>query len=330
MASYTTALNAMLDKGKLRQSVRIGNAATVVYWTRGAAGVDDVLFGDLLEGSPEAVGRLFQSAETGLLPSFQSGRFYAVTLTGDKARIAARNWIEEAIPAAFENLRRHFSDLEVEGAERPPSIQALLGALSAPGKDEAMAAALSGPFTYAALCGRPYPMSALEAAVRRNRADPGMRERHVGALRAAVIKAVLLRLPSRLYGELKPMLDQQIQEPAYRCGRLIAVLDRLQDRATGAAAGVVDRYFGSASSAPASVFGTLLRNAQNHIGKLESKAPGLAKYFSRLIGEILAPMPEFPRTLSVQEQGLFALGFYHQRQSFFTKRESAPSEEALT
>ncbi|MBC5800279.1 MAG: type I-C CRISPR-associated protein Cas8c/Csd1 [Candidatus Eremiobacteraeota bacterium] len=332
MASYTTALNAMLDRHKLKQSVRIGNAASIVYWTRGgdANGVADSLFGELLEGSPEAVGRLFQSAKTGLKMTVYSGRVYAVTLTGDRARIAARNWIEETISSALENLRRHFADLDMEGADRPPSIWALLEALSAAGKGEATATTLSGPLTYAALCGRPYPLGALEAAVRRNRADNKMLERHTGALRAGIIKAVLLRLPSQPYGELKPMLDPETKEPAYRCGRLLAVLDRLQELATGAAAGVVERYFGSASSAPASVFGTLLRNAQNHLSKLDQTSKSNGIYFNRLIGEILASMAEFPHTLSVQEQGLFALGFYHQRQTFFTKRQSATSEDNVT
>lgn len=332
MASYTIALNAMLDRHKLKQSVRIGNAASVVYWTRGgdANGVADSLFGELLGGSPEAVGRLFQSAETGLKMAVDPGRFYAVTLTGDMARIAVRSWIEETIPSALENLRRHFADLHMEGADRPPSIWALLEALSAAGKDEAAATTLSGPLTYAALCGRPYPLGALEAAVRRNRADHKMRERHTGALRASIIKAVLQRLPSRPYGELKPMLDPEMKEPAYRCGRLLAVLDQLQERATGAAAGVVERYFGAASSAPATVFGTLLRQSQNHLSKLDKTSKGNATYFNRLIGEILASVAEFPHTLSAQEQGLFALGFYHQRQTFFTKRESATPEDNVT
>jgi CRISPR-associated protein Csd1 len=125
------------------------------------------------------------------------------------------------------------------------------------------------------------------------------------------------------FGSLSSMLDKQQTDPAYLCGRLLAVLARAQAQTTKPGAGVVDRFYGAASSTPAAVFGALLRSAQHHLAKRE------ASYLSRDIEEICAKLGTFPRTLSLQEQGLFALGFYHQRQAFFSPRTTPPAEEQL-
>jgi CRISPR-associated protein Csd1 len=109
-------------------------------------------------------------------------------------------------------------------------------------------------------------------------------------------------------------LDPANTRPAYICGRLLATLDRIQRIALGSTnATIVDKFYGTASSAPASVFGTLLHGAQNHLGKMRRDRPGAYRALEEQLEQVLAPIPAFPMTLTLEEQGLFALGFYHQR-----------------
>ena len=107
---------------------------------------------------------------------------------------------------------------------------------------------------------------------------------------------------------------------AYRLGRLFAVLERIQQQAMpGINATIRDRYYGAASTTPVAVFTTLLRLKNAHLKKLTDSA---AAYFERLIGEVVAPMTEFPRQLTLPDQGRFALGYYHQRQAFFARKDA--------
>ena len=109
-------------------------------------------------------------------------------------------------------------------------------------------------------------------------------------------------------------LDPANDNPAYRCGRLLAVLEDIQRVAIpGAKATIVDRFFGTASSAPASVFGRLMRGAQPHLSKLERDNPNAYYALQRRLEEVTTGLNSFPRTLTLEEQGLFSLGYYHQR-----------------
>lgn len=104
-------------------------------------------------------------------------------------------------------------------------------------------------------------------------------------------------------------------EPGYHCGRLLAVLEQIQRMAIGGniSSTIVDRFYGTASTAPASVFGRLLRGAQPHLSKLQRDRPGAAYRLQERLEEIMATLPAFPHTLDLKQQGLFALGYYHQR-----------------
>jgi len=109
-------------------------------------------------------------------------------------------------------------------------------------------------------------------------------------------------------------LDLPNEHPAYLCGRLLAELEQAQRAALpGAKAGIVDRYYGTACTAPASIFGTLIQNAQAHLAKLERDNPGAYYGIQSTLEDILSRLPAFPLTLSLSEQSLFALGYYHQR-----------------
>jgi len=187
---------------------------------------------------------------------------------------------------------------------------------------------LAGEWMRSILEGRPYPATLLSAAVMRCKA-----EQEVTYPRAAMLKAWLNRDHRRRHPELpddhsefKEALDMQQSDVPYRLGRLFALLERIQQLAQpGINATIRDRYYGAASTTPVAVFTTLLRLKNAHLKKLTE--PQVA-YFERAIGEVLGTVAEpnvrdLPRQLTLPEQGRFALGYYHQRQSFFTRKDAA-------
>ena len=117
-------------------------------------------------------------------------------------------------------------------------------------------------------------------------------------------------------------LDTKSQKPAYLCGRLMAVLEEIQSGALGTTnATIVDRYYGTASTAPATVFSTLLSGSRHHLAKLRKGRPGYYTNLEKKLQEVVSDLHEFPKVLSLEEQGLFAIGYYHQKQERFQKTE---------
>ena len=172
------------------------------------------------------------------------------------------------------------------------------------------------------LAGQPYPFTLLSAAVRRCKA-----ERKVNYQRAALIKACINSCQSK--EELKVALDIENTNPAYRLGRLFAVLEKIQEEASPKInATIKDRYYGAASSNPVSVFPTLLKLKNHHLSKLESV--GRKINLEKLIGEIMNEIsPDLPASLNLQGQGRFAVGYYHQRRDLFTtKQTKEPGEQS--
>ena len=180
--------------------------------------------------------------------------------------------------------------------------------------------------TRAVICGTPYPLSLLSQLITRIRADGD-----VNGLRVAMMKAVLeRRFRKGFIEEGVPMsLNNESQNRAYLLGRLFAVLERIQYQALGELnAGIADLYYGSASAVPFSVFPRLLSGAKHHLSRLRKDKAGMAVNLDKDLGEIIAELPEtFPRHLSIDEQGRFAIGYYHQKQSYFAKKETAETIE---
>jgi CRISPR-associated protein Csd1 len=227
-----------------------------------------------------------------------------------------------------QRIDQHFTDLKmVRGSHghdpEYPSLFRLLTAVAVLNKADNIPPNLGGSIVDAIFAGVdvPYPALWLNAAVMRCRA-----EQNVNYLRAAAIKACLNRQIRRARAsnlstekEFLPMLDLNNTNPGYRMGRLFAVLEKIQEEASGGSlnATIRDRYYGAASSTPVAVFTTLLRLKNAHLKKLPLPR-GI--YFEKLLGEVVAPVADFPKHLALPEQGRFALGYYHQRQDFFTKK----------
>lgn len=259
-----------------------------------------------------------------LLTSFWSGNtaslaidptpFYAAAFGASGARVVVKDWIDTTVGEARARLARYFALqhlVEWDGAESTPVRITYLANATVHRKATAPPI-VSKSLVRLALAGDPLPLDLLYLAVRRNRA-----EQRVTRNRAMLIKMVLASRSSKP-GEEKintmSELDSANTQPAYVCGRLLATLDRIQRVALGSPnATIIDKFYGTASSAPASVFGTLLHGAQNHLGKVRGTRTSTFNALDRQLQDILALLNAFPRTLTLEEQGLFALGFYHQR-----------------
>jgi CRISPR-associated protein Csd1 len=334
--AYTTALNHLLAKGST-QRMQVGDASTV-FW---AQAEDDHDFEDAFsamfalhddaDAHTEQVQALYGAIQSGRFDGAPGRRkFFVLGLAPNAARIAIRFWHAAPLSEIALRIRTWFDDLQLVGAPHDPhypTLFRLLTAIALQGKADNIPPNLGGDIMRAILSGGPFPVSWLNAAVMRNRA-----EQQVNHMRAAAIKACLnrsIRQHPQPERAISTMLDLDNMNVAYRLGRLFSVLERIQEEASpGLNATIRERYFGAASSTPIAVFTTLLRLKNHHVAKLANR--GRAVNFEKLIGEIVGGIADFPGHLTLPDQGRFALGYYHQRQAFYAgKTDSDAPEPAL-
>ncbi len=324
---YVTALNWLLESDgqrRHRAGVSVGDDAVTVFWTREKTDTANALL-SLFDPRAEQAIHIAEAPFRGLEPSeFDASPFYAVTLSGNAARVVVRDWIETTVAEVKENVGQYFADLALAGDDgRPRPLWALLKSVEAPGRE--LAPDLGSRFLRAALRGGIFPRELLSAALRRLRVPLRDSEKHTEREllhdRIALIKATWLRLnrPHHSKEDLVS-LDESNITPAYLLGRLFAVIERLQGAAHGNKlnATVRDRYFTAASTRPASVFGPLLKLSMHHAAKADA-----GEWFEKLKTEIFRGLPPepFPRVLALEDQALFAVGYYHQRARFFEKKK---------
>lgn len=328
--AYTTALNHLLRKDS-PQRMQVGDASTVFWAER--QDPFETIFGEVFQDNPNAntdkVEALLEAVHSGHWgPLDKDLRYHVLGLAPNAARISIRFYRCLTLGELGHCIAQHFEDLALVRGQHDaqyPSLFRLLTAVALQNKADNIPPNLGGAVVDSILAGPdvPYPSLWLNAAVGRCRA-----EQTVNYLRAAAIKACLNRqqrhaalsslsslAPEK---EFLPMLDLSNTNPAYRLGRLFAVLEKIQEEASpGLNATIRDRYYGAASSTPVAVFTTLLRLKNAHLKKL---SPGRTAAFEKLLGEVLGPLADFPKHLPLPDQGRFALGYYHQRQDFFTKK----------
>jgi CRISPR-associated protein Csd1 len=337
--AYTTALNHLLGRDS-RQRIQVGDASTV-FWSRDKSQLETelvALFGESGKDNPDegsqAVANLYAAIKNGVyVDDRNSNRFYVLGLAPNAARIAIRFFHSGTVAEMAGNIKQHFDDLDIERAsfEKPHlSLFRLLVCVASLGKADNIPPNLAGDFARAVLTASPYPATLLQAAIRRIRA-----EHEVTYPRAALIKAIVnrqLRYQTKTESqstsdkELTVSLDLTNTNTGYRLGRLFAVLERAQERANpGLNATIRDRYYGAAASTPVAVFSNLMRLKNHHVAKLENK--GEAVNLEKLIGEVVDGISDFPAHLTLADQGRFAVGYYHQRQSFYAKSNSTTTTE---
>ena len=251
---------------------------------------------------------------------------YILGLAPNAARLSVRFWLDDRFEAFAQRLAEHYRDVAIEpqpwGAKPPAIRQLLVKTTALLEKYDNIPPLLAGEVTRAVLAGTRYPRTLLTAAITRLRAgdDPGR------GWHAAVIKAVI----NRSGEEAVPVaLDPSNPNPAYQLGRLFAVLESAQYAALGRVnATIADRYYASASTTPARVFGTLLRGLRTHVS--DARKRGRGGWIEPQVGEIMLKLPpELPHTLRLEDQGRFAVGYYHQRatRSAPKAEETQPDEE---
>lgn len=336
--SYTTAINTLLGKDS-RQRIFIGDASTVFWSEKGTSFESDFSFffkepeKDNPDVGAEKIRALFESVNSGAyLDDDGSTRFYILGLAPNAARIAVRFWQVGTIAEFATKIRQYFNDFAITKPPKEPdyySIWRILVNTAVQDKSENIPPNIAGEFMRSILEGIPYPASLLQAVLRRIRSDT---EHRVKPIRAALIKAYLNRYyrfyPSQNFKEVEIELDTSQISIGYNLGRLFAVLEKIQEEANpGISATIRERFYGAACAAPVTVFPNLLRLKNHHIAKMESK--GRTIYFERLLGEVMSNLIDFPAHLNLHEQGLFAIGYYHQRQTFYKSKdvvESDPSQ----
>ncbi len=342
--AYTTALNALLGRDSPNK-VQIGDATTVIWADREDPVEGDVigLFDDDPDAHVDAVKQRLAGAAGGTLGAEDTPlRFFVLGLAPNASRIAVRFWVHDRFDRLGPRILQHFDDLRiVRQSDRDaatPSMYGLLRSIAPQGKPENVPPRLAGEWLRSILEGASYPPALLNAAVNRCRAEQASDTfgGNVPYLRAAILKACINRAHRRRHGGppdfqfIREELDVDQPDPAYRLGRLFAVLERIQSAAQpGINATIRDRYYGAASSTPGAVFPTLMRLKNAHLKKL---TPGTEAFFEKLVGEICGSLEQpalvdFPRQLDLHAQGLFALGYYHQRQSLYTRRDAAPDND---
>lgn len=361
--AYTTALNYLLSTDNPNRKITLGDT-TVVYWAEsrnpGYASAFGMLFDpqffteeldDRSSGNKKAEKGLKDVAEKvqqlkGIdLPSLleslegENPEFFVLGLAPNAARVSVRFFLRDPFQKVTEQIMKHYEDMRIvkEFDNQPDYLsirQVLQETVSKKSADQNASPLLGGAVTRSILTGLPYPEALYTSIITRVRVDsdaPGIRK--VGYTRAAVIKACLIRKyrnqPQHPFQEvLKMSLNEQSVIPAYVLGRLFAVLEKVQKEAIGDAnATIKDRYFTSACATPASVFPVLLRLSQHHVAKAE-----YGRSSDRRIEELLNLLEidktPFPARLSLDDQGIFILGYYHQRNAFFKPGSTDPETKA--
>jgi CRISPR-associated protein Csd1 len=338
--AYTTALNYLLRR-EHGQCLSVGDTSTVFWAQADDAGQEALaldVFSAMLNPPSEddgetkqlrlslekvAQGRPFQD----IAPDVDSNtRFFVLGLAPNAARLSIRYWLDSNIGELGQYLSEHWADMQISPlpwkVDQPPSVWRCLIETAPLRKTENIAPQLSGEWLRSILTGRRYPRQLLAQIVQRLRSDGD-----INGLRAALIKAVLHRDHRKgITKEAIPMsLEIESSPLAYRLGCLFAVLEQAQRGALGDVnSSIVDRYYGTASSVPYSVFPRLIAGCQNHLSKIRKDKPGFAVNIDKRLGSIVAALPAtFPKQLTIEQQGQFAVGYYHQKQAFFAKRDDA-------
>lgn len=335
---YSTALNLLLSR-ESGQNLIVGDA-TAVYWSLEHTTFEDdfgALFSESEKDDPDrgsaAVERLLKSPKNGWYREEENDKMFCyLALSPNAARVSIRDWQVGTVSEFAKAIRAHFEDFDITKGPKEPRFYSTFRILAnvSPLDDwKNTPPALGGELMKAILGGSPYPATLLQAALRRIRSDVKSR---VTPVRASIIKAWLNRNlrfnPNPNMKEISMDLDTSQPSVGYQLGRLFAVLERTQERASGGSLNstIRERFYGSACATPVTVFANLLRLKNHHLAKLSSK--GEVVYFEKLLGEVMSHVNDFPAHLDLQEQGRFAIGYYHQRQAFFAGKPAEQGVEA--
>lgn len=270
------------------------------------------------------VRKLLDAIRSGNRSALGNNHYYAMTLSGASGRVMVRDWMDGQFVQLVSHIEAWFSDMAIvhrEGGNRlapDPKFLAVGGSLVRELKD--LPASTTSVLWHAAVAQLPIPQPLMAQALDRFRSAI-VKDETFNHARMGLIKAYFVRQPQGK-ALMQPYLNPDHPDPAYHCGRLLAVLAKLQQAALGdVGAGVVQRFYAATSTAPGLTFGRLVGNSRNHLGKLEG---GLSYRYEQQIAEVMRQLgDQFPRTLNLEGQGLFALGYYQQLAALRTPKKDS-------
>lgn len=323
--AYTTALNAMLQKGS-HNKFSVGNR-TFVFWASSHSEAAEQTEGSLFDllgyteeevddpnAKIEQVRKVFTAIYSGSLKTSLEDCFYILGLAPNSARIAVVYWSECSLKEFAGKILCHFKDMEINDTriDKKPymGIKSMLAAVTLNGKQSEATPNLPEAVVKSIFQGTPYPFTLFSACIRRIRAESGNKDA-IRIARMAIIKAYLNRINDN-NKKIETMLDKSNTNQGYLCGRLFAVLENLQ-YAANKQDSIRSGYMNAASSTPSAVYPTILKLSNSHYSKLAKDKKGLAIYFDNQKKEIMAQISDFPDTLDLSDQGRFFLGYYHQK-----------------
>lgn len=278
--------------------------------------LDDLEPAEQTEAAAQSRARaLLDAIRQGQRSDLGDNRYYAMTLSGASGRVMVRDWMEGNFEELVRNVEAWFADQQIvardgDGLARDPKFMAVAGALIRELKD--LPAPTAATLWKSAVARLPIPRPLMAQALARFRTDLVDKDQPAfNHARMGLIKAYFVRRTQGGDSTVTAYLNPDHPDPAYHCGRLLAVLSNLQHAALGdVGAGVVQRYYAAASQTPGLILGRLAANARNHLGKLDG---GLAFWFENLIADVMGHLGDrAPRILDLEGQGLFALGYYQQ------------------
>ena len=326
--AYTTALNVLLGRDS-KNKFKIADTS-VLFWAQQETDFENhfsFFFSAPPKDDPDQnireVKALFESIHSGKFNTEGNTQFYILGLAPNAARISIRFWKTGKVADFATNIAKHFEDLEIVRSKNDEkeyfSLFNLLSHVSFEFKVDNVPPNLAGKVIESILDGTKYPDTLQQQCIRRIRA-----EQHVNRIRAAILKAYLNR-KEKIYNTTEKLitmaLDLENKNQGYLCGRLFAVLEKIQEDAQpGINSTIKDRYYGAASSTPVTVFARLLNLSNHHLAKLGG---GSKTYYEKMIQEIMNGVNSngLPAHLSLDDQSRFAIGYYHQRQDLFTKKD---------
>lgn len=327
--AYTTALNFLLSQRDY--TFQLGDSM-IVFWAE--SGEEEyqkgfLMFAESKPDNQEEIKGIFESLKNDLpvyvdhLELNPDQRFYILCLAPNAARLSVRFFYQDSFGNILRNISRHYERMEMikpswETTEYMGIRQMLFETVNQKSRDKSPVPNMAAMVLQAILSGARYPASLYTDTLIRIRAEQGT----VTWGRAAIIKAYLIRNYMWKEGENYMGLNEESKEPAYVLGRLFSVLESIQlDANPGIKATIRDRYFNSACATPASVFPVLVKLKNSHMKKLEREKASSKIYYEQLLTEIIGKLDEYPKRLSLEEQGQFILGYYHQVQRKYQKKE---------
>lgn len=327
--AYTTALNYLLSQ---KEYVFQFGDTTVVFWAENGDEIYQDVFGwsiEPQEDNQEKIKSVFQdlkeqrAVDVDGIQLDENQKFYILGLAPNAARLSVRFFYENSFGNVLKNIQKHYSRMNLvkpswENREYLGIGGMLYETVNQKSKDKKPVPNLPGAVLKAILADTQYPENLYSNTMIRIRAEQGK----VTWGRAAIIKAYLIRNHHLQKEEEFVGLNQETNDTAYILGRMFAVLENIQEEANpGINATIRDKYFNSACASPASVFPILMKLKNSHIRKIERQRERKKIYFENLLTELTGKITEFPKRLTLEEQGRFILGYYHQVQKRYEKKE---------